>query len=213
MIGPVEFWKNHPDIDGIEVSSFGRVRSVKGNYYTNSPRSNGYLQVGFHINGKSVGKLVHRLIAQTFIPNPNNLPQVNHKDCDITNNNASNLEWVTGSYNCEYRDKFGISNAEIKGKPVFAINLSTLEVSWFRSQSEAGMFLGVWRQSIGNVIKGKRKYKQTGGYWFVSADEKAVDITKRKLRDIGETGLKVKHGEDTTSANFVRQVLQTEVSA
>lgn len=79
---PVEFWKKHPDIEKIEVSSFGRVRSVKGHYYKSLLDSHGYLQVGFRVNGKHVSRFVHRLVAQAFIPNPNNLPQVNHKDCD-----------------------------------------------------------------------------------------------------------------------------------
>ncbi|QQM59991.1 HNH endonuclease [Lactiplantibacillus plantarum] len=209
MIGPVEFWKKHPDIEGIEISSFGRVRSVKGHYYKFYPINSGYLQAQFNINGKHVNKYVHRLVAQTFIPNPNNLPQVNHKDGDRTNNNSSNLEWCTSSYNCQYREKFGISNAELKGYPVFAINLSTLEVSRFKSRGEASQLLGVYRNHISDVIKGK--YKQTHGYWFVKADEKAADAIKRKLHDIGETGLKAKQAEDTMSTNkasdFVRQVL------
>ena len=205
MKHPVEFWKKHPYIEGIEVSSFGRVRSVKGHYYTNFINKKGYLRVQSRINGKRTTKLVHRLVVQTFIPNPNNLPQVNHKDGNRTNNNVSNLEWCDNSYNQKYREKFGISNAEALGSPVLAINLTTLEVSQYPSQKEAGIVLGFFPQHISDVIKGKQK--QTHGFWFVNADEKAVDITKRKLRDIGETGLKAKQGEDTASTNFVRQVL------
>lgn len=204
---PVEFWLKHPDIDGIEVSSFGRARSVKGHYYKIRPEQ-GYLRVGFRMNGKIAHKLVHRLVAQAFIPNPNNLPQVNHKDGDRTNNNVSNLEWCDNYYNMKYREKFGISNTESQGVPVFAINLSTLQASWFKSRSEAERDLGVCHQNISHVITGK--LKQTCGFWFVSADDNAVDITKQKLREIGETRLTA---ADADSANFVRQVLQTEVSA
>ena len=168
MNSPVELWKKHPDIDKIEVSSFGRVRSVKGHYYTSCHDHGGYLLVGFRMNGKHVSKLVHRLVAQAFIPNPNNLPQVNHKDSDRTNNNVSNLEWCNNSYNQIYMEKFGISNTESRGKPVFAINLTTLEVSRFRSQHEAERALGVYQANINSVIRGR--YKQTGGYWFVNDD-------------------------------------------
>ncbi|QLL37136.1 HNH endonuclease [Lactiplantibacillus plantarum] len=209
MRGPVEFWKKHPDIDGMEVSSFGRVRSVKGHYYKNCRGKDGYMRITFRMNGKCVNKLVHRLVAQAFIPNPNNLPEINHKDCGRTNNNVSNLEWCTYSYNNQYREEFGISNAEVLGVPLFAINLTTLEVSRFQSQGEAGKSLGVCRGNISNVVKGKRR--QTNGYWFTNADEKSADVIKRKLRDIGETGLKAKQAEDTMSTNkasdFVRQVL------
>lgn len=175
MKGPVEFWEKLPDGGGIEVSSFGRVRSVKGHYYAIQTRSDNYLQVLFRINGKVVSKLVHRLVAETFIPNPNNLPQVNHKDGDRTNNNASNLEWVTASYNIQYREKHG----EAKGLPVFAINLSTLEVSRFCSQHEAGRALGFEQGSVSAVIRGKAK--RAGGYWFTNDNKKADDVIKRKL--------------------------------
>ncbi|EPD09373.1 phage-related HNH endonuclease [Lacticaseibacillus paracasei subsp. paracasei Lpp70] len=175
-----EIWKKHPDIDGIEVSSFGRVRSVEGHYYKNNPDRCGYMLVHFRINGKSVSKLVHRLIAETFIPNPDNLPQVNHKNCDRRDNRVSNLEWCDNSYNQKYRSKHGISNTETLGHPVFAINLSTLEVSRFPSQHEASRKLGVFQQNINAVISGI--YKQTHGYWFVNADDKAVTIVRDELK-------------------------------
>lgn len=55
---------------------------------------------------------VHRLVAKYFIPNPDNLPQVNHKDCDKSNNNVSNLEWVTNRENYEYALKTGTFSKE-----------------------------------------------------------------------------------------------------
>jgi len=161
-----EIWKAHPDIVGIEVSTLGRVRSVKGHYYKSLNDSHGYLQVGFRVNRKHVTKFVHQLVAQTFIPNPNNLPQVNHKDCDPTNNNASNLEWCNNSYNQIYREKFGVSATESRGVPLFAINLTTLKVSKYRSQHEASRVLGIHQANVNNVIRGR--YKQTGGYWFTN---------------------------------------------
>lgn len=73
------------------------------------------------------------------------------------------------------------------GHPLFAINLTTLEVSRFRSQNEAGRSLGVFVSNINAVIKGK--HKQAGGYWFTEADESSDDVIKQKLHDIGKTGL------------------------
>ena len=173
-----EIWKKHPEIEKLEVSSFGRVRSVKGHYYKSFPNNHGYMKVQFRMNGKRVNKLVHRLAAQTFIQNPNNWPEVNHKDNDRANNHVDNLEFCTHSYNNRYREKYG----ESQGHPVFAINLDTLEVLHFRSQSVAGRALGVRHGNIYSVINGNRK--QAGGFWFVNDNDKATDAIKNKLHKI-----------------------------
>lgn len=177
-----EIWKKHPEIEKLEVSTFGRVRSVKGHYYKSRPNRNGYLQVSFRMNGKFVTKSVHRLVAETFISNPENFLQVNHRDCDRTNNNVENLEWCTASYNQKYRNKHGVSQTEAAGHPLFAVNLNTLKVSRFRSQHEAGRELGLFNQNIRAVIKGRRN--QAGGFWFVNDDNKATDAIKNKLHKI-----------------------------
>ena len=203
MENQVEIWKSYPYIAGIEVSTLGRVRTidrvvssekgtqfVKGRILKPQDNGTGYLRVDVSIDGKRVKKLVHRLIAQAFIPNPEELPQINHKDSDPTNNNISNLEWCTASYNRRYQEKYGVSRTEAVGHPLFAINLDTQEMSRFSSQHEAGRALGVYQANINSVIKGK--LKQTGGYWFVSDDGHAVDVVKSKLHDIGGVGLKIK---------------------
>jgi len=197
-----EIWKPLPGVLGVEVSTFGRVRTldklissekitrfIKGIVLKQFDSGIGYLQVSIPIDGKRTKKLVHRLVAQTFIPNPENLPQVNHKDCNRANNDVSNLEWCTASYNNQYKEKFGISTTESRGHPVFAINLSTLEVLHFRAQNEASRELGINIGSINMVIKGSRN--KAGGFWFVSDDGHAVDVVKSKLHDVGGTGLKI----------------------
>ena len=139
--------------------------------------------MSFRIDGKEVSKLVHRLVAQTFLPNPKSLPQVNHKDCDRANNNVDNLEWCTREYNIAYRDRCGHTSKNNAPKlPVLAINLATLEVSRFQSRAEASRALRTDQSSIGRVIKGIQK--QAGGYWFTNDDEKAADAIKQKLHDI-----------------------------
>jgi len=190
-----EIWKKHPEIEKLEVSSFGRVRTldrvvprekhtlfIKGRVLKQHDIGHGYLQVQFRVDGKHVNKYVHRLVAQTFIQNPNNWPEVNHKDNDRANNHVDNLEFCTRSYNQKYRDKFGVSNTETKGQPVFAINLSTLEVSRFRSQGEASRTLGVYRANISMVTRGK--LNQSGVFWFVNDDDKATDAINNKLHNI-----------------------------
>ena len=200
-----EIWKSHPDIPGIEVSTMGRVRTldrvvpnrngtrlVKGRVLKQHEDKYGYLKTSIPINGKWVTKLVHRLVAQAFLPNHDNLPQTNHKNCIRTNNNVENLEWCTSSYDAKYREKHGISRAEATGHPLFAINLSTLKVSRFKTQHQASRTLGINQGNINMVTKGSRK--QAGGYWFVNDDGHAVDVVKSKLHDIGGTGLKIKKG-------------------
>jgi len=190
-----EIWKALPGVPGVEVSTLGRVRTldrvvprgkhtllIKGRVLKQFVHNTGYMQVGIPIDGKSATKRVHRLVAQTFIKNPNDLPEINHKDSDRANNNASNLEWCSRSYNRKYREKYGVSQAEAQGHPLFAINLDTLEVLHFRSQGEAGRAIGVSKGNINSVIKGK--LKQTGGFWFVNDNDKATDAIKNKLYKI-----------------------------
>ena len=198
-----EIWKPHPEYTGIEVSTFGRVRTldkvvpcrgngkrfVKGRILKQYNDHGGYLQAPIKVGKKWIMKRINRLVAQTFLPNPDNLPMVNHRDCNIKNNHVENLEFCTASYNAKYRQKYGISNTEVLSKPVFAINLTTLEVLHFRSRREAGQVFGFDSSRITAVIKGRRK--QTGGYWFVNDDGHAVDVVKSKLHDVGGTGLKI----------------------
>ncbi len=88
----------------LEVTNTGRVFRIKNdskeeasiNYAT---RNKKYAIVSIYENGKQKHLYVHRLVAKAFLPNPNNKPQVNHIDGNPKNNNASNLEWVTGSEN------------------------------------------------------------------------------------------------------------------
>lgn len=189
-----ELWKALPGVPGVEVSTLGNVRTLdkvmssekmtrftKGRILKQRNNKDGYSLVNIPVDGKSALKNVHRLVAETFIPNPDNLPQVNHKDCNRKNNNVENLEWCNNSYNQKYKNKFGISQTEAAGHPLFAINLATLEVLHFSSQGEASRVLEIRRGNINNVIKGRRK--QAHGYWFTNADENADDAIKRKLEE------------------------------
>lgn len=107
-----EIWRPVVGYEGLyEVSSYGRVRSLdrydNRNCFRKGELMNffygcGYLKVVFSKNGIVKKYLVHRLVAQAFIPNPDNLPQVNHKDEDKTNNMVDNLEWCTAKYNINY---------------------------------------------------------------------------------------------------------------
>jgi hypothetical protein len=115
-----EEWLPCPNYEtSYEVSNLGRVRSidrvsgkrkgiVKGKILVQTPNRRRYLEVRLFNNGESIPKIVHRLIAKAFISNPNDLPQVNHKDGDKKNNSVVNLEWITNSENQKYAYKLGL---------------------------------------------------------------------------------------------------------
>ena len=96
------------------VSSYGRIKKVtrKGVKYYDLPPADASGRVRFN------HFFVHRLVAMAFIPNPDNLPCINHKDCNPANNHVDNLEWCDWKYNNNYADhNTKISNA-LKGKPL-----------------------------------------------------------------------------------------------
>ena len=100
----IEIWKDLPGYEGLyKISNLGRVYSVyKKSYKETYYDKNGYVMIGLCKEGKHKNLRLHRLVAEAFIPNANNLPCINHKDEDKTNNRASNLEWCTPAYNNTY---------------------------------------------------------------------------------------------------------------
>lgn len=107
----MEIWKDIEGYEGLyQVSTLGRVRSFHTyNYSGSTPRilkprrqPAGYLFVQLSKDKVNTQYTIHRLVASTFIPNPEDLPQVNHKDEDKTNNCVENLEWCTAKYNSNY---------------------------------------------------------------------------------------------------------------
>lgn len=121
----IEIWK---DINGYEgfyqVSNLGRVRSldryvlnkfIKGKILSQRLKEN-YSIVHLCMNGTYKNKQVHRLVAEAFIPNTYNLPCVNHKDENPSNNNVENLEWCTVKYNTNYGNAIKKRAEKRKGK-------------------------------------------------------------------------------------------------
>ena len=99
----MEEWKEIPGYEGLyEVSNIGNVRRVSDLMVLKFSDLKGYCRVRLRKDGKRKMYLVHRLVAQAFIPNPLNLPQVNHIDENKKNNNIDNLEWCDQTYNNLY---------------------------------------------------------------------------------------------------------------
>ena len=157
-------WINISGFEGLyQVSTNGMVKSlarvvIRSNgrpiHYKEkilSPATNkGYLYVYLWKDGEPHKKWVHRLVAEAFIDNPDNLPQINHKDEDRTNNSVENLEWCDAAYNSNY----GTRNAKIKdnwaggSKSVIQRTVDTGTINIFNSATEAGRVTGFPQTSI-----------------------------------------------------------------
>ena len=100
----MEEWKNVIGYEGLyEVSNIGNVKNVRRNTLLKLSKTNdGYIQVSLYKNGIRTGLRVHRLVAEAFLPNPDGLPLVNHKNEDKSDNSVENLEWCTAKYNTNY---------------------------------------------------------------------------------------------------------------
>lgn len=95
IFGPEE-WRSIEWAPGDEVSSLGRFRNcLMGTILKGTVVGNGYQHIGLQSGGTQVWKLAHRVVAQAFLPNPKNLPIVNHRNAVRTDNRVSNLEWVS----------------------------------------------------------------------------------------------------------------------
>lgn len=156
-----------------QVSNYGNIRSLnyRNTFSTKilkmSPnRRNGYYQI--HLpgeNGKDNVFSVHRLVANAFLPNPDNLPEVNHKDENPQNNNVENLEWCTSKYNSNYgtRNERGSINRtgklagskNHKAKKVVCIDNGMV----FNTLGDAAKWCGLkYGANIGACCSGKTKY-------------------------------------------------------
>jgi hypothetical protein len=170
----MEEWKSICGTDGkIEVSDRGRVRSLlrgKPCILKTQKDRRGYNRVRLTIHRVKRTIKVHREVARAFIPNPLNLPQVNHKDGNKNNNAVENLEWVTNQQNAAHAIRTGLwqgvidaakrGNASRK-TPIVGFCGET--VRCFESVSEAERYVG--SRHISDVLKGKRS--QAKGWTFI----------------------------------------------
>lgn len=155
----METWKDIKGYDGLyQVSNLGRVYGLTANKVVKPHLNNsGYLRVDLYKGGKGKRFFVHRLVAETYIPNPNNYPQINHKDENKTNNQVTNLEFCDEKYNNNYGTGQQRS-AEKHKKAVFCAELKRS----FKSITEASRKTGICLQSISMCCCGK--YKTAGNF-------------------------------------------------
>lgn len=165
-----EIWKDISGYNGIyQVSNLGRIRSYtrKVIYPSGMPHTyrgkiieperarTGYLRVSLSKNSVEKKYFVHRLVAGAFLDNPDNLPQVNHKDENPGNNNVENLEWCSVSYNINY----GTRNAKLskRSRVVKQIDSSGHIVAVYKSVMDLSQKTGFDFSAIYGCCRGSRK--------------------------------------------------------
>lgn len=167
-----EIWKIIEDYPEYEISNLGRVRH-NGKILKPSLDRYGYFRIRIGKDKKTFS--IHRLVAITFIPNPDGLPVVNHKDCCKTNNSVlvnddgsidtekSNLEWCSWSYNNSYNDR-AKKIGEAKSIPIIQVTLNNVPIKRWPSclslEKEGYFQRNIWR-----ALKGERK-SAYNSKWF-----------------------------------------------
>lgn len=158
--------KDIKDYEGLyAVTEEGQVWSYRSNKFLSPKvRADKRIEVNLYKNGQSKMFFVHRLVALAYIPNPEELPQINHKDENPQNNNINNLEWC----DCKYNNNYGTHNERMgkaHSKAVYCIELDTT----FYGTREAERQTGTNHVCICNCCKGKQK--TAGGYHWRYANE------------------------------------------
>ena len=220
----IEEWK---DIDGYngdyQVSTTGRIKSYKN---ANKPRilslfyrRSGYLRVTLCKNGKLKTHDIHRLVAKAFLPNPLNLPEVNHKDEDSSNNRVENLEWCTSKYNANYGGRTEKIRKALKGKPkprrrnkmtknklLNEVNLNDLGKDFY-TVSEAAQILGCHPRKVyshkPDRKEGGRSLIHKSTIVFIAKHENAI-LRRREFSK--ETGLYPKRRRTGNYKDYYREI-------
>ena len=152
-----EVFLDIPNYEGLyQISNLGNVKNIRtGKLLKNFGVGEGYRGVElYNINHDGKKFYLHRLVAQSFLSNPNNYPQINHKDKDRTNNSVDNLEWCTALYNVEYSHNLSIIQFNRHGD--FICEWSSIK--------KASDELRIDPSDICNVCRGRKK--SAGGYIF-----------------------------------------------
>ena len=169
----IEVWKDIVGYEGkYQISNLGNVRNFKFKLIKYTVSNYGYIRIGLRNHGKRMYS-IHRLVAIAFIPNPDNKPYINHIDGNKSNNNVTNLEWVTQSENEKHAHRLGLKPKPQYWKNKFGVNhLSSIPVSQYDKNNnfisdytsirEAATKNKIDESSIVKVCKGK--YKTAGGF-------------------------------------------------
>lgn len=172
----LENWRKVKDFNLYSVSDQGNIRNDKtGRILKGGLDTYGYPQVILCKNGSRINRKIHRIVAETFISNPDNKPQINHIDGDKTNNEVSNLEWCTNQENQNHFWRVLDNDTHKKNRSISHKNKGLLSENpnaksvirledgkIFKTIKEAAIDTGINYHHIGEVCRGKRK--SIGGY-------------------------------------------------
>lgn len=155
----MEIWKDIKDYPNYQVSNMGRVKSLKYDkekILKSCKDKDGYLIVGISKEGKIKNFKVHRLVASAFIPNPNNLPYINHINEIKDDNRIENLEWCSSKYNANYGSR-NERMAKAKSIPILQFSKTDDLLRKWDSAIEVERELGFYHTHITSCCKGKLK--------------------------------------------------------
>lgn len=189
----VEEWRDIQGFKGYQISNEGRVRSFKKTkagqqqecdllvdephiMNTTSDDGNGYLKVMLRKGGKSYCRKIHRLVAEAFVPNPNNLETVDHISNNKLDNRPENLRWVSRHDNVSmaYKDNLHENDINERYKPVILRAVDNGYECVFGSTQEAASFLRVHYTSLSHAFKDRKPIR---GYYVEILDS---DRTRRR---------------------------------
>lgn len=188
-----EIWKDIKGYEGIyQVSNLGRVYNSKYHRFLSTPtnRKKKYVDVALNKNGVAKSYKVHRLVADAFIPNPNNLPFVNHKDENPSNNCVDNLEWCTNEYNLKYGNahkKQALSRSVLTAHQI--LECYNLMKNGY-SMTDIGKIYGVSGQTISRALTKNKKYNYdettNSKTTYTDIQQRGVDVMSKKHRKLSD---------------------------
>lgn len=198
-----EIWRDIKNYEDYQVSNFGRVKSFKfGKERILKPTSNtdGYLCVGLCKDGKMKTCKIHRLVAEAFVPNPKNLPEVDHIDTNKLNCRVENLRWATGEENRKYAVEAGLIRPKLTQEQVRCVRKNPKGLTLEQLAEKFGISLA----TVSRIQLGQ-SYKNAGGKIREArkrnclTDEERAEICRLYLfgsEEFGSVALGIKFGVD-----------------